>query len=61
MRLGHAEAAHRIALEIKFDQDHRLPANDPAIVAGIDRDHLRRLVFDDAAVGVFDMDFAAPI
>src|SRR5262245_59856299 len=55
----HAQASDRVALEIEFDQHHRLAADDPAVMSRLDRDDLRRLVFDDAAVGVFDVNLAA--
>src|SRR5688500_11060873 len=55
----HPELTDRVALEIEFDQYHCLLADHPAVVAWLDGHHLRRLVFDHAAVGVFDMDFAA--
>ncbi len=59
MGVGHPEALNRIALEIELDEHHRFFPNHPAVVPGLDRDNLRRLVFDDAAVGVFDVDFAS--
>ena len=37
----------------------RLFADHPAVVPRLDRDDLRRLVLDDAAVGVFDVNLAA--
>src|SRR5581483_2966084 len=58
MRVGHAEAVDGVAFEVEFDQHHWLFADDPAVMARLDGDDLRRLVLDDAAVGVFDMDFA---
>ena len=53
MRIRHPGAANRVSFEIKFDQNHRFPANHPAVVSWLDRDNLRRLVFDDAAVLVW--------
>src|SRR6187549_1674264 len=55
----HPETVDRIALEVELDQDHRFLADDPAVMTRFDRDDLRRLVFHDAAVGVFDVDLAA--
>src|SRR5690348_14348650 len=54
----HSEARNGLALEIEFDQHHRLVSHDPAIVTWFDRHDLRRPVFDDAAVGILDVDFA---
>ena len=59
MRVGHAEAVDGVALEVELDQHDRFLADDPAVVARFDRDDLRRLVLDDAAVGVFDVNLAA--
>src|SRR5919109_3948585 len=59
MGVRHAEAAHRLTLEIEFDQHDGLAADDPAVMARFDRDDLRSLVLDDAAVGVFDVNLAA--
>ena len=59
VRGRHPEAVHGVALEVELDQDDRLLADDPAVVARLDRDDLRRLVLDDAAVGVLDVDLAA--
>src|SRR6266568_4743670 len=59
MGTGHAEAVDRVALKVEFDQHRRRLADHPAVVAGIDRDDLRRLVLHDAAVGVPDVDLAA--
>jgi hypothetical protein len=58
MRVRHPEAADSVALEIKFDHHDGFVANDPAIVTRIDRDNLRRLVLDNAAVRVLDMNLA---
>src|SRR5262249_47305679 len=57
--LWHTQPADGVALEVEFDEHDRLLADHPPVVARIDRDDLRRLVLDDAAVGVLDMDFAA--
>ena len=59
MGLGHAEALNRVALEVELDEHHRFLSDHPAVVPGLDRDNLRRLVFDDAAVRVFDVDLTA--
>jgi hypothetical protein len=58
MAVRHPQSPHRVALEVELDHDDWLGADHPAVVAGIDRDDLRRLVFDDAAVGVFDVNLA---
>jgi hypothetical protein len=55
----HTEPADRVALEVDLDQHHRLLADNPTVVAGIDSHDLRRLVFDDAAIGVLDVDLSA--
>src|SRR5438552_6578038 len=55
----HAETLNRIALEIEFNQNDRFLPDDPSVVPRLYRDDLRRLVLDDAAVGVFDVDLAA--
>ena len=52
MRVGHPEPLDRVSLEVELDQHDRLVADHPAVVARLDRDNLRRLVLDDAAVGV---------
>jgi hypothetical protein len=57
--LWHPQTLDRISLEIEFDQDDRFVPDDPAVVSGVDRDDLRRLALDPAAVGVFDMEPAA--
>jgi hypothetical protein len=49
-----------VPLEVEFDQHgDRFPADDPAVVARVDRDDLRSSVLDDAAVRVLDVDLAA--
>src|SRR6266851_8125823 len=58
MSVGHSETVDRVALEVEFDEDCRVLAHDPAIMARFDGHRLRRLVFDRAAVGVFDVDLA---
>ena len=58
MGIRHSEAANRVALEVEFDQHHRLLADDPTVVARLDRHNLRSFVFHHAAVGVFNVDFA---
>jgi hypothetical protein len=55
----HAEAVDGVALEVELDQHHGLFADHPPVMPRIDRDDLRRLVLDDAAVGVLDVDLAA--
>ena len=59
MDLGHAESADGVTLEVEFDQHHGLPAHNPTVMPRLDRDDLGGLVFDDATVGVLDVDFAA--
>src|SRR6266446_6874049 len=59
MSVGHAETAHRVALEVEFDQHNRLFAHHPTIVAWFDGHDLRRLVFGGAPVAVFDVDLAS--
>ena len=59
MDLGHAESADGVTLEVEFDQHHGLPAHNPTVMTRVDRHDLGGLVFDDAAVGVLDVDFAA--
>src|SRR5262249_25563480 len=56
---GHAGPADGVVLEVELDDDDRLFADDPAVVARLDRHNLRRLVFHDAAIGVLDVDLAA--
>src|SRR3954465_9374437 len=56
MCVRHAAAVDGIALEVELDQHHRLLTHDPAVVPRFDRHNLRRPVFDDAAVGVLDVD-----
>jgi hypothetical protein len=58
MRVGHAEAANGVALEVELDQHDRLAADDPAVVARFDRHDLRRFVFHHAAICIFDVDFS---
>jgi len=58
MGIRHAETADGVALEVELDQHDRLAADDPAVVTRLDRHNLRRLVLDDAAVGVLDVDLA---
>jgi len=58
MTIRHAEPIDRRAFEIELDDDHRLAADDPAVVSGIDGDDLGRLVFDDTAVAVLDVYFS---
>src|SRR5690349_17310137 len=59
MSLWHPEPRDGVALEIELDDHGRLVADDPAVMTWVDREHLRRLVFDDAAVCVLDVDFTA--
>src|SRR5882672_948457 len=58
MGIRHSETADRVTLEVELDEHHRLLTDDPTIVARLDRDNLRSLVFHNTAVGVFDVDFA---
>ena len=58
MRVRHSEAVDRIAFEVELDHHDRFLAHHPAVVPRLDGDNLRRLVLDDAAVGVLDVDFA---
>ena len=58
MCVRHPEAADGVALEIEFDQHDGFVPNDPAIVTWIDRDDLGRLVLDNAAVRVLDVNLA---
>jgi hypothetical protein len=57
--VGHAEPADRVTLEVDLDENDRLLADNPTIVPGLDGHDLRRLVLDDAAIGVFDVDLSA--
>ena len=57
--VGHPDAVRRIALEVEFDDDRRLVADDPAIVPRLDRDDRRRGVLAHAAVREADVDAAA--
>src|SRR5215831_4925389 len=59
MRVRHAEAIDGVAFEIELDHHDRFLADDPTVVPGVDGDDLRRLMFDDAAVGVLDVNLAA--
>ena len=59
MGLRHSETTDRVPFEIEFDQHDRLSADDPAVMARVDRHNLRSLVLDDTTVGVFDVDLAA--
>ncbi len=59
MLARHAKARDGVAFEVELDQDHRLPADDPAVVSRIDGHDLRRLELDHAAVGVFDVNLPA--
>jgi len=54
----HAEALRGVALEVELDDHDRFFADDPAVMAWFDGDDLRRFVLDDAAIRVFDVDFA---
>src|SRR3954453_22507911 len=51
----HPEVRRRVAQEVHFDQDGLLVAHDPAVVAGPDRDDLRRDELLHGAVGVLDV------
>src|SRR4029077_13458088 len=57
MRVRHAETIRRIAFKIELDDDNRLLAALPAVLARFDREDMRRLVLDDATVRVLDVDF----
>src|ERR1700736_285186 len=59
MRFWHSQTAGSIALEVNFNQHRRLIADDPTVMAWLDRHNLRRLVFDDTAVRVFDVDLSS--
>ena len=59
MDLGHAEPADGVTLEVEFDQHHGLPTHNPTVMPRLDRHDLGGLVFDDATVGVLDVNFAA--
>jgi hypothetical protein len=54
-----ATLACRLAFEIEFNQNGRLIALYPAIVSGLDHDHLRRGKFANTAVGEFHVDASA--
>jgi hypothetical protein len=56
MTLGHPETPDRISLEIEFDEDDGLVADDPAVVLRLDRDDTRRAAFYAAAIRVLDVD-----
>jgi hypothetical protein len=58
MRVRHSKTFDGITLEVEFDQDNRLVADDPAVVSWFDRDDLGRPVLDDTPVGVLDMNLA---
>src|SRR5258705_13557544 len=58
MRIRHSETADGIALEVELDQHHRLLTHHPAVMSRFDRHNLWSLVFDDTAVGVFDVNLA---
>ena len=58
MDVRHSETANRLALEVEFDQHDRLAADNPPVVAGLDRQDLRGLVVHDTPVGVFDVNLA---
>src|SRR5919109_1531693 len=58
VRVRHPQARDGIALEVELDQDRRLLADDPAVVARLDGDELWRLELDRAAVGVLDVDLS---
>ena len=59
MFLRHSQAADRVVTEVKFDQHCRDITHDPGIMARFDRNHLRSLVFHDAAVCELHMDLPA--
>src|SRR5438876_980663 len=46
------EAAERVALGVKLDEDRRLGPRDPRVVSGLDRDDLRRHDLECTAVPV---------
>src|SRR5262245_12051037 len=54
----HPETLRCVALEVELDDHHRFLTDDPAVVTGFDGHNLRRPVLDDAAVRIFDVDFA---
>src|SRR5687768_1747501 len=57
MGLGHAEPTDRVALEVEFDEHHRLFPYDPPIVPRLDRHDLWSLVLHDTPVRVADVNF----
>jgi hypothetical protein len=59
MGIRHSETADRVTFEVEFYKHYRHFADNPAVMSRFDRHDLRRLVFHDTAVGVFDVDFAA--
>jgi hypothetical protein len=54
-----AEAGSRVIYKIEFNDDRRHVADNPAVVAGFDDDHLRRNIIEGAAVGELHMDMAS--
>jgi len=59
MSVWHPQSIDSVLLEVELDQHDRLYADDPAVVSRFDCHNLRRLVLDDTAVVVFDVDFSA--
>src|SRR5436190_16480713 len=56
--VGHAEAADGVLFEVELDQDDRLAADAPAVMARLEGDDLRSTVLDDTAVRVLDVDLS---
>ena len=51
----HPKPANRVPFEIEFHQNGGLVADNPTVVPGLNRNHLRSDKFQHATVGVFDM------
>ena len=58
MAVRHAEASRSLFFEIELDHYNRFCADDPAVVAWLDRDDLRSTMLDDASVRILDMNLA---
>src|SRR4051812_13562697 len=59
VRVAHAELCRRLPHEVDFDEHRGLVADDPAVVARLDGDDLRRGELERRAVAVPDADAAA--
>ena len=55
MGVWHPETADRVALEVEFDQHHRLLPPNPTVMTWLDRHDLRSSVFHDTTIGIFDV------